>query len=480
LLKILSSHPHSTILQIVTGTPASSLSHNYSALLNLFDATKKQLYSEEQYQAFLDPDILNFKDMQERKVIRKANLATFISSVFGSVDVGFFHLNEGFLTTIAPDGGRLLKEVAKLFLDLKTQVYFSFNNLIKAYISAMGQPSRDQNAILNDLFPTAQQLTVLFVQRRTPGAVTTTPTQDDLTPAEIEFITKMERRRELLRTIGDSDKQVNELKAMYSWETFLRDLRGYIAKNWEIIVGSRGGRPRRTGKKKVSGGTGFDEAGSFIANAPIQSAQQTSSQPIWEAYEKARMTNVPSGPAGSVMGSSPSGIPPPQSGKTAVTPRPTAEGSQVRRPWTKEEGIPLQYHADLENALFAGLEAVQGPNWAAILQLYGPGGSISEALKDRSQVQLKDKARNLKLFFLKGGHPIPQVLEKVTGRLKGDNTPEDRGRRGKRRRVDDTSNAEPEEAPAYQEGWQQTSTQGPEFPMNGQNVDPALQMAQTS
>ena len=92
------------------------------ALLHLFDATKKQLYSDEQYQAFLDPDVLNFKDMQERKVIRKANLATFISGVFGTVDLGFFHLNEAFLTTMAPDGGRLLKEMAKLFLDLKTQV----------------------------------------------------------------------------------------------------------------------------------------------------------------------------------------------------------------------------------------------------------------------------------------------------------------------------------------------------------------------
>jgi protein TBF1 len=117
---MLSSHQHSAILQIVTGSPVSPLSHNYSALLHLFDATKKQLYSEDQ--AFLDPDLLGFKEMQERKVIRKVNLATFISSVFGSVDVGFFHLNEGFLTTMAPDGGRLLKDMARLFLDLKTQV----------------------------------------------------------------------------------------------------------------------------------------------------------------------------------------------------------------------------------------------------------------------------------------------------------------------------------------------------------------------
>ena len=106
----------------MTGSPVSPLSQSYVALLNLFEATKRQLYSEETYQAFLDPDILGFKEMQERKVIRKANLATFISSVFGSVDVGFFHLNEGFLSTMAPDGGRLLKDMSRLFLDLKTQV----------------------------------------------------------------------------------------------------------------------------------------------------------------------------------------------------------------------------------------------------------------------------------------------------------------------------------------------------------------------
>jgi hypothetical protein len=88
--------------------------------LHLFDATKKQLYSQDQ--AFVEPDLLGFKELPERKVIRKANLATFISSVFGSVDVGFFHLNEGFLNTFAPDGSRLLKDSAKLLLDLKTQV----------------------------------------------------------------------------------------------------------------------------------------------------------------------------------------------------------------------------------------------------------------------------------------------------------------------------------------------------------------------
>lgn len=50
--------------------------------------------------------------------------------------------------------------------------------------------------------------------------------------------------------------------------------------------------------------------------------------------------------------------------------------------------------------------------------MFGPGGTISEVLKDRGQVQLKDKARNLKLFFLKSSIEVPYYLQFVTGELK--------------------------------------------------------------
>ena len=79
-----------------------------------------------------------------------------------------------------------------------------------------------------------------------------------------------------------------------------------------------------------------------------------------------------------------------------------------RRPWSTEE----------EHALMAGLDAVKGPHWSQILALYGNKGSINEILKDRNQVQLKDKARNLKLFFLKSNIEVPYYLQSVTGELK--------------------------------------------------------------
>ncbi|KAK0651662.1 telomere repeat binding factor-domain-containing protein [Cercophora newfieldiana] len=80
----------------------------------------------------------------------------------------------------------------------------------------------------------------------------------------------------------------------------------------------------------------------------------------------------------------------------------------TRRPWTSDE----------EKALMTGLDMVKGPHWSQILSIFGANGSHSQILKDRTQVQLKDKARNLKLFFLKTNSEMPYYLQSVTGELK--------------------------------------------------------------
>jgi Telomere repeat binding factor (TRF) len=239
----------------------------------------------------------------------------------------------------------------------------------------MGQPSRDQASILNDLFPSVQQLTYLFVARRAAQPLTTAPTYDELTPAEIEFITKCERRREHLRSLGDSDAKVQELKETYSWEAFLRELRGYVAKNWESIVGSRGGKPRRTTKKRIStdGPVGIMDLNSMpnmmqqepplplavqtatpqqippqLRSVPTALDEPTSDVHIQEAYERARNAALPPttvGPAGANVGTPSKVIPPPSpTTATQVTPRATGEGAgnQLRRPWSKVEGTTYQ------------------------------------------------------------------------------------------------------------------------------------------
>lgn len=95
------------------------------------------------------------------------------------------------------------------------------------------------------------------------------------------------------------------------------------------------------------------------------------------------------------------------SAKASPTSRRAGHPSQ-RRPWTTDE----------ENALMQGLDYVKGPHWSQILAMFGPGGTVNEILKDRNQVQLKDKARNLKLFFLKSQIEVPYYLSFVTGELK--------------------------------------------------------------
>ena len=65
-----------------------------------------------------------------------------------------------------------------------------------------------------------------------------------------------------------------------------------------------------------------------------------------------------------------------------------------------------------------GLDLVKGPHWCQILSLFGLKGTLSTVLKHRTQVQLKDKARNLKLFFLKNHSEVPFYLKSVTGELK--------------------------------------------------------------
>ena len=85
----------------------------------------------------------------------------------------------------------------------------------------------------------------------------------------------------------------------------------------------------------------------------------------------------------------------------------TGASTGQRQHWTDEE----------ERALLDGIDQVGGPHWSRILQLHGPGGSVGEALKNRTQVPLKDKARNIKLFILKAGTELPVHLQSVTGEL---------------------------------------------------------------
>lgn len=170
------------------------------------------------------------------------------------------------------------------------------------------------------------------------------------------------------------------------------------------------------------------------APIPPHGQQQPYSQSQQQQDHQQQQQTTPQPEAGTLLGTQPNlalsfGVPPQatpahptqttpthilyEQARLAATARSSPNARRAglpsqRRPWSTEE----------EHALMAGLDRVKGPHWSQILAMFGAGGTVSEVLKDRNQVQLKDKARNLKLFFLKSGIEVPYYLQFVTGELK--------------------------------------------------------------
>jgi hypothetical protein len=74
-----------------------------------------------------------------------------------------------------------------------------------------------------------------------------------------------------------------------------------------------------------------------------------------------------------------------------------------RRPWTTAE----------EEALMTGIDIVKGPYWSQILALFGRGGSNGEQLNDRTEVQLTDRTRYVRLSLLRNGAELPPYLQAI-------------------------------------------------------------------
>lgn len=182
-MSTLAQGPYSETIKIIT-QPDSELGQAYATLKSLFDQTKK-IYSQQK--PFLSADELNIREPEHRATIRTTNLATFVSSVFGGQDVGFYELNDHFIETFVPDGGELQKEPGSLYINLKTQMYLS--------AVSQEEQERSKEETLDDLFPASLADTL---RARHPGT--------DLTPSEVDFVNEANARREYLQTdSGDAD-----------------------------------------------------------------------------------------------------------------------------------------------------------------------------------------------------------------------------------------------------------------------------------
>jgi hypothetical protein len=192
--------------------PDSENGQAYATMRSLFDHTKR-VYTVKH--SFLQPTDLEVTESSQIDVIRKANLASFVSSIFGSQEIGFAELNDHFLDVFVPEGNRLLKAQSGLYLDLKTQ----------AFIAAMNNKSRTRTQLLYELFPEDMEQRLLA---RRPGS-------RQLAPSETDFVSRLNSRRDiLLRKIND-EEALKALPDNYHWEDFLRELSSYISKNFDAI-----------------------------------------------------------------------------------------------------------------------------------------------------------------------------------------------------------------------------------------------------
>ncbi|EAW13019.1 putative MYB DNA binding protein (Tbf1) [Aspergillus clavatus NRRL 1] len=558
ILSLLAKSTYQDITSFVS-EPESENGQAYATMRSLFDHTKK-VYSSKQ--SFLSPTELNLTEPAQVDIIRKANLASFVSSIFGTQEIGFAELNDHFLDVFVPEGGRLLKVQGALFLELKTQ----------AFIASMNNTERTRTELLYDLFP--DDLEQRLLDRR-PGT-------RQLAPSEADFVKRAGSRRDILLNEVNNEEAMKALPDKYHWEDFLRDLSSYITKNFDAICHQQTKKINKGRQPSSSSGDSQDPPnaplqgqfpvatqapevpvdknmhGDLVARAARaaqialqghglrrsqqqsqqqQQQQQQHQQPQHQQpqpqpqhpqhqqqqqhqHQHQQVAQQPGQPQpqhqnsvqqpqqhmqqqqmpqqGSQHGQAPPGytaaqptghMPPQQNlhqqhyqhspappgyqqqpgqqltfqqsplqanfqqynpaapllqgrpnGQSAnhgympgiphysqsqptqvLYERARMAASAKSSPSSRKSGLPSQrrpWTTEEENALMAGLDRVKGPHWSQILAMFGPGGTISEALKDRNQVQLKDKARNLKLFFLKSGIEVPYYLKFVTGELK--------------------------------------------------------------
>lgn len=441
ILNTLTKPGHLDSLGIAT-SPETAEGQAFQVLTSLFTQTKT-IYSDSE---FINAEAIGlYNDHYCRQIIQKANLATFVAALFGVYPMSFYLLDYHFLDVFVHPGSRLLKLQAALYLDLKTQ----------AYIVTVQQRDDPKEMVLNNTFPENIEQ-VLLARRNTKVLV----------PSESDFVQRVKRRKEHLAALpADAD-----LSQKYQWLTFLKDIADYVNKNLSVILTGRAqaktplsgtkngvGRPPSKNRNSLSAKnyddhtspssshTVFDsnkssilnkslglaiesENGEYVASETDYESANVSSHNADEDHANSNTSNV------GLHGDSYSGngivssdtvlqTPVPASSiVSASNSAPTAPrtGFFQRRTWTAEE----------EAALLEGLNIVNGPYWSKILDMYGPGGTVSEVLKDRNQVQLKDKARNLKLYYLKANMPMPEVLQNVTGHTNRG----DRSKRGKRGR----------------------------------------------
>jgi len=379
---------------------------------SLFYQTRKSFCKSS---PFIEAGDIQMYTPAQQDILRRVNRATFVMSLIESHDIDFFELNRRFLEVFVPPSHTLTDWLGRLFIDLKTQTY----------ISGVVHCGGDAALVTAELFPLSieQELAA-----RHPDTLS-------LNNAEVGFVADYHARCNDLKYCFQSGL-THTLPDRYIWKDFLRDFATTMGTNLSYLLGTFP-KPMILGEQakvqqvdenlqqksapvaqmtrpavleRMSSTKSMNQS----SKLKFQSPERKTTPLQNPAYNSTNTTSSRSRPslvriesdAQSINNATPTPtvLTPAENSKTLGKP----SSVSTRQPWTEEE----------ELALLRGLEEVNGPYWSKILSLYGPGGVVSEELKNRSQIQLKDKARNLKLQYLKTGRKVPACLQGVTGELR--------------------------------------------------------------
>ncbi|CUS20447.1 LAQU0S01e06788g1_1 [Lachancea quebecensis] len=402
LLKLLMTSSIETLIGFTSAQPDGYQSEVFEMLFALFKQVKK-VYTSAPLLVVQDiapglwledekcPYILKNQENLVLAAIRKANIVTYLLSIMGRLQYGFLFLDESFIEIFCPVAsdlpfeaeralttslGRLLKPQAVLYLNLKTHAYISAIEPYKDNTEALSQVREE---ILDRIFAKNMEQFILAKRRMRSSK---------LSPSEEDFVKRCVHRREKLL----SQNSLELLVAEHDWLEFFKEIFFYLQRNISVLV---------WGKK----GCDFASPSSDLSSSDMNADPAAPSLNNGSAGSSRASSEPPTGSTGKSLSSSSSLRPSPAPVRDIAS----AKKLKQKRLWNKEE----------EGALIEALK-VHGPAWSKILELHGAGGSLSESLKNRTQVQLKDKARNWKMYFLKGGLPVPEYLSKVTGDLERD------------------------------------------------------------
>ncbi|SCW03408.1 LAFE_0G09758g1_1 [Lachancea fermentati] len=412
LLKLLATNSVENLINLTTISPDTLEKDAFNTLFVLFKQVKL-IYTSSPLLHVDDiapglwlpgehsPYILRGHETYIHCVMRKSNLITFLLSLLGLFQYGFSFLDDSFMEVFCPVAnesllepdktpgiqcGKLLKAQAVLYLDLKTQAFISaMESLGEGYT---GIPSSKQD-ILDRIFP--KNMKAFLCSKKGLQIA-------QLTPSEEDFVTRCAHRREKLL----NQDNLTQLMEEYDWIEFFKELFEYTRKNLGFLIWVKKDKGMASLYSDISNGESVrgtvrnlseKDSSSNLASTTSLTDEKASTP----AKNKRKQQNG--------------------SERTDVVPKKPKQ----KRLWTKEE----------EEMLITALKEY-GPSWSKILERHGAGGSISEILKNRSQVQLKDKARNWKMYFLKSGLPVPDYLNKVTGDLERDEKSKQRSRAKKK------------------------------------------------